>query len=417
MRFSPSITHILGKNQISEDALSRVPHSGPEKADINLVKEVELLTKQATDSLPALKNKLHEIKELQKSDPETAKIREYCTNGWPTYMPESPLIKQYWTDREHLTIVDDLLLFDSRIVIPRQMRIEMLEHIHEGHLGIVKCQALASFSIWWPHISKDIEDLVQNRDTCAKHRPTQKEPLLPSSFPERQWARLGMDLFELHGKTFLVVADYYSRWPELRRLNNQTSSNLIGKLKCILAVHCIPHVVISDNGPQFASTEFRNFTADSGFTHTTSYPESNGEAERAVQTVKNLLKKSKDPYNALLLYRARPLHNRKSPSELLIGRKLKTKIPTVPFNLLPKTTDHSLIRLKEEGMKQKRRILFNRHHATREATPLKPGDTVFVKDLKKSGEVNKKHHPPFLHCTDGQWPYQMQSHTPGCNLQ
>ena len=210
MRFSPNVIHVPWKNQISADTLSRVPLSGPEKADISLVKEAELLTKQAIDSLPASKNKLHEIKELQKSDPETAEIREYCTNGWPTYMPESPLIKQYWTDREHLTIVDDLLLFDSRIVIPRQMRLEMLKRIHEGHLGIVKCRALASFSVWWPHISKDIEDLVQKCDTCAKHRPTQKEPLLPSSFPERPWARLGMDLFELHGKTFFVVVDYYS---------------------------------------------------------------------------------------------------------------------------------------------------------------------------------------------------------------
>ena len=75
---------------------------------------------------------------------------------------------------------------------------------------------------------------------------------------------------------------------ELRRLDNQISNNLINKLKSLFAVHGIPDVVISDNGPQFASTEFRNFSADFGFTHTTSsphYPESNGEAERAVQTV------------------------------------------------------------------------------------------------------------------------------------
>ena len=134
MRFSPNVTHVPGKNQISADAFSRVLRSGPEKADINLVKEAELLAKQAIDSLPALnkqtnkqtkknqqknqqqkttttnnnnnkktkqtnKKRLHEIKELQKSDPETAEIREYCSNGWPTYIPESPLIKQYWTHR------------------------------------------------------------------------------------------------------------------------------------------------------------------------------------------------------------------------------------------------------------------------------------------------------------------------------
>ena len=83
---------------------------------------------------------------------------------------------------------------------------------------------------------------------CETQTNTERATI-SSSFPERPWSRLGMDLFERHGKIFVIVVDYYSRLIELRRLDNQTSSNLIMKLKSIFAVHGIPDVIISDNGP------------------------------------------------------------------------------------------------------------------------------------------------------------------------
>ena len=75
--------------------------------------------------------------------------------------------------------------------------------------------------------------------------------------------------------------------------------------KSIFARHGIPEVVVSDNGPQYSSEAYANFARKFRFEHITSsphYPQSNGEAERAVQTVKNLIKKDGDPYLALLSY-------------------------------------------------------------------------------------------------------------------
>ena len=83
--------------------------------------------------------------------------------------------------------------------------------------------------------------------------------------------------------------------------------------KSIFARHGIPDVVRSDNGPQFASECFRKCAREWGFSHVTSsphFPQSNGEAERAVRTIKDILKKSSDTYRGLMAYRAVPLANR-----------------------------------------------------------------------------------------------------------
>ena len=104
-----------------------------------------------------------------------------------------------------------------------------------------------------------------------------------------------MDLLVLFGKTYLLIVDYHSRWIELKLLHQLTSAAVIHQIKSVLAAHGIPDVIVSDNGLQFASSEFSIFANDYGFTHVTSspkYPQANGEAEGAVRTVKQLLKKN-----------------------------------------------------------------------------------------------------------------------------
>ena len=87
---------------------------------------------------------------------------------------------------------------------------------------------------------------------------------------------------------------------------------VIRHLKSIMARHGIPAEIVSDNGPQFSAEVFAEFTKSYGITHQTSsprYPQGNGEAERAVKTVKSILNKSEDPYLGLLAYRTTAIHN------------------------------------------------------------------------------------------------------------
>ena len=120
----------------------------------------------------------------------------------------------------------------------------MLEHLHEGHLDVTKCCALAQSCVWWPNLSTQIEDMAKKCHACAKLQPEIRKPLLPSSIPDRPWSRIGMGLFELKSKTYVIVVDYLSRWAEVHQLLNKRNAATITAVKSIFSTHRIPHLVI-----------------------------------------------------------------------------------------------------------------------------------------------------------------------------
>ena len=90
----------------------------------------------------------------------------------------------------------------------------------------------------------------------------------------------------------VVVVDYHSRWIEIMHLSSTTSAECISKLKDIFARFGIPIELVSDKAPLFSSSDCTSFTEQYGFTLVTSspcLPNTNGEAEQAVQTAKRIL--------------------------------------------------------------------------------------------------------------------------------
>ena len=148
--------------------------------------------------------------------------------------------------------------------------------------------------------------------------------------------------------------------------------------------------VMSDNGPQYSSIEFSKFAKAYQFVHSTSspkFPQSNGEAERAVRTIKRLLKKADDPYVALLEYRTTPVTCGYSPAELLMNRKLRSSVPISPVQLQPSVPDYSQLRENDEKKMKQQKIKFDVRHRTKELTPLCTGDTVWITDQQTEGTV------------------------------
>ena len=127
--------------------------------------------------------------------------------------------------------------------------------------------------MYWPGINNQIEDVVSKCSICQdfrEHHP--RDPLISHPIPNRPWSKIGADLFTLHGEEYLVLVDYFSKFPEVVKLNDTSANSVIKEMKSIFARQGIPDEVISDNGPQFACSEFKKFSASWSFVHTTTSP-------------------------------------------------------------------------------------------------------------------------------------------------
>ena len=144
----------------------------------------------------------------------------------------------------------------------------------------------------------------------------------------------------------------------------------------------IPETVVSDNGPQFSSQEFSDFASNYQFAHVTSsphYPASNGQAERAVKTAKQLLKNADDPFLALLSYRATPLPwCGKSPAELLMGRKLRSNIPQTTDSLVPQWSYLQEFRAQNKEFKKRQKRDYDRRHRVQDLPAIPDNTDVWV---------------------------------------
>ena len=238
---------------------------------------------------------------------------------------------------------------------------------------------------------------------CCKERPNVCEPMICTETPLRPWQTIAADLFCFEGKNYLLVVDYFSRYIELALLDRGTASeDVILHCKSIFARHGIPETLITDKGPQFSAFVFRKFSDAYGFTHVTSsprYPQSNGEAERAVQTVKALLKKTSDPYIALFMYRSTPLQSGHSPAELLMGRKLRSSLMILPTPLKPSWKALRGFRTKDKHrpIRAQQKRNFDKRHRVRDLPFLHPNTYAWIDTPtygRQPGVVQHSHHTP-----------------------
>ena len=282
MRFNVQARYTPGKQLQVADALSQSPTE--EGSEDKLEEDVDLLVNAVKAAWPASDAYIDRLHAETQNDASLQAALNYTQSGWPKYKQDVILAaRNFFAIRGEMSTWNRILMKGNRLTMPQSMQKEVLDRIHEGHQGIAKCRARAQDPVWWPRISADIYERVSSCRECLERQPSQKkEPLLPSTPPERPFQHIGVDICEVKGDYYLVSTDYYSRYIDIAHLPRLTAHAVISKIKNCFAHHGIPETVVSDNGTQFTSAEFQQFAASWNFRHITSsphFPQSNGQAE------------------------------------------------------------------------------------------------------------------------------------------
>ncbi|KAI3374046.1 hypothetical protein L3Q82_022601 [Scortum barcoo] len=179
-RYDFELVYTAGKHLFLADALSRAPAGSCESTTDE---DVEHHVNMVSHALPVSDTKYRQIAEATTQNTELQRVIQNMDEGWP--VGSCP---QFYHIRGDLSFVNGLLVQKGRIVIPQALRQDILNRIHEGHLGIEKCKRRARESVYWPGLNKDIETLVSRCDTCQKQRSRQsKEPMVIMELPTSPW--------------------------------------------------------------------------------------------------------------------------------------------------------------------------------------------------------------------------------------
>ena len=331
--YTYQIQHRSGTKLGNADGLSRLPLPTTIK-EVPVPTETVLLMEHLDASLVTAAH----IKSWTDRDIILAKVKRYTLHGWPDNTEDN--LKQYKNRKDELSVENGCLLWGARVIVPPQLQKQVLEEIHQGHPGIVRMKAFARCYVWWPSLNADIEKKVQNCTACQQQRKLPPSiPIQPWEWPQKPWTRVHIDYAgPFMGKMLLVAVDSYSKWIDVFVVSSTSTEATLDSLRKLFANNGLPEVIVSDNGTSFTSVQFKEFVTRNGIKHITTapyHPSSNGLAERAVQTVKDGLKKMTGPLQTrvsrfLFNYRTTPhTTTGATPAELLMGRRLRTHLDLV----------------------------------------------------------------------------------------
>ena len=302
--------------------------------------------------------------------------------GWNGAISEE--LRPFAARKNELSVENGCLLWGVRVIIPPGLRRRVLDILHDSHVGMARMKAQARAWVWWPGMDLDIETMVRTCHICQVHMKTPpKAPLFPWEWPEHPWSRVHLDFAgPFLGKQFLIIVDAHSKWVDVKVMSSITAEKTILELRDVFSTLGLCSEIVTDNGPTFTSSEFRNFLGYNGVKHITVspyHPSSNGLAERYVQEFKAHMTK-----NALGSIRERVLKfltkvrslphctTGLSPFELMFNRKMRTHLDLMHPNLFNTIAN-----------KQNVQKLYHDKHARMREVDI--GDDVFVKNFSGKG--------------------------------
>ena len=314
------------------DHLADTSFDGEEmEDDVDSVCLVRTISRQINPDNPLLV-----VRETAK-DPILAQVMRFVKEGWPHAFSEE--LKDFKKLENSLSTENGCVFYGLRVIIPSTLRNHILKLLHLGHFGMQRMKQLARSTVYWPRIDFDIEDLCRKCTSCGQFQnKPDKLSIHPWMMPEKPWSRLHLDhAINFLGRNWLVLVDAYSKYPCIHPTTSTSSKSTTAILEQEFAHFGYPHTLVTDNATTFMSQEFQAWCKQRGIVHLTGapyHPATNGAAERLIQSFKQALRKSSLPpkealQEFLMQYRRIPFASGLSPSELLNGRRIRTKIDTL----------------------------------------------------------------------------------------
>ena len=314
------------------DHLADTSFDGEEmEDDVDSVCLVRTISRQINPDNPLLV-----VRETAK-DPILSQLMRFVKEGWPHAFSEE--LKDFKKLENSLSTENGCVFYGLRVIIPSTLRNHILKLLHLGHFGMQRMKQLARSTVYWPRIDFDIEDLCRKCTSCGQFQNKPDKPSIHSwMMPEKPWSRLHLDhAINFLGRNWLVLVDAYSKYPCIHPTTSTSSKSTTAILEQEFAHFGYPHTLVTDNATTFMSQEFQAWCKQRGIVHLTGapyHPATNRAAERLIQSFKQALRKSSLPpkealQEFLMQYRRIPFASGLSPSELLNGRRIRTKIDTL----------------------------------------------------------------------------------------
>ena len=314
------------------DHLADTSFDGEEmEDDVDSVCLVRTISRQINPDNPLLV-----VRETAK-DPILSQLMRFVKEGWPHAFSEE--LKDFKKLENSLSTENGCVFYGLRVIIPSTLRNHILKLLHLGHFGMQRMKQLARSTVYWPRIDFDIENLCRKCTSCGQFQNKPDKPSIhPWMMPEKPWSRLHLDhAINFLGRNWLVLVDAYSKYPCIHPTTSTSSKSTTAILEQEFAHFGYPHTLVTDNATTFMSQVFQAWCKQRGIVHLTGapyHPATNGAAERLIQSFKQALRKSSLPpkealQEFLMQYRRIPFASGLSPSELLNGRRIRTKIDTL----------------------------------------------------------------------------------------
>ena len=214
MKYSVKIVHISGKNNAGADALSRYPAETNVESILEI--ETEKFVEQHTKNYEDVRRWSY-LRKSQEEDRINKLLKEKIETKWKR-KDSSRELDRYYQNRQYLSLIQECVMFQNRIIIPEIEKQRVLKEIHNAHQGVTRCIARAKESVWWFGFTEDIKAHVESCIECMIYENKKIETLEMIPIPKGPWEMLGTDIFQLSGKKYLLVVYYYSKYIELALL-------------------------------------------------------------------------------------------------------------------------------------------------------------------------------------------------------